>query len=231
MTNFHGRRFSTFIVMRSGTDSRLAEMTLGGGSGMATIGSTSAHECSQARHPLRTYMECSPCGEMRRQARHTLCPWKKVSQMVLFGTGAGASAATVAPVAIASGAAGGGDAARDGDGPAVSVSSSDRHPQNLLVMRSVSSSDRHPQRLLVMRSFHGPSRATTPMTAPSCHALIPWSVSGNDAHDGAAVAGAGAVVGASPPPTNRNNAPRPPRAASCAFVLVSCTACPMPETP
>ena len=197
MTNFHGRRFSTFIVMRSGTDSRLAEMTLGGGSGMATIGSTSAHECSQARHPLRTYMECSPCGEMRRQARHTLCPWKKVSQMVLFGTGAGASAATVAPVAIGSGAAGGGDAARDGDGPAVSVS---------FVVRSAS-------------------------PTPSCHALMPWSVSGNDAHDGAAVAGAGAVVGASPPPTNRNNAPRPPRAASCAFVLVSCTACPMPETP
>ena len=78
--------------------------------------------------------------------------------------------------------------------------------------QSVSSSDRHPQNLL-------------------SHALIPWSVSGNDAHDGAAVAGAGAVMGASPPPTNRNNAPRPPRAASCAFVLVSCTDCPMPETP
>jgi hypothetical protein len=61
-------------------------------------------------------------GDEGRQARHPLCPWKKASQMVLFGTGAGAGAATVAPVAIASGAAGGGDAARDGDGPAVSVS-------------------------------------------------------------------------------------------------------------
>ena len=154
------------------------------------------HAIPCARIWIAVHVKCM-WGDEGRQARHPLCPWKKASQMVLFGTGAGAGAATVAPVAIASGAAGGGDAARDGDGPAVSVS---------FVIRSAS-------------------------PKPSCHALIPWSVSGNDAHDGAAVAGAGAVVGASPPPTNRNNAPRPPRAASCAFVLVSCTACPMPETP
>ena len=107
--------------------------------------------------------------------------------------------------------------------PCQSVSSSDRHPQNLL------SQFRHP--IGIPKTFLVSFVIRSASPKPSCHALIPWSVSGNDAHDGAAVAGAGAVVGTSPPPTNRNNAPRPPRAASCAFVLVSCTACPMPETP